>query len=81
MDYRHKRYFPAKRHQPLLLTGTASLWTSDRAEHIYGLPEVKAHKIGTLTLSPDGLTLPGKENSTTIPSNTITAISAGDQRV
>ena len=60
---------------------TASLWTSDKAEHIYGLPEVNAHTMGTLTLSADDLTFTEKGDSTAIPRNTITAVSAGDQRV
>jgi hypothetical protein len=60
---------------------TASSWTSDKAEHIYGLPEVRAHRVGTLTLSADDLTFKGKGSSASIPRNTITAVSAGDQRV
>lgn len=60
---------------------TASSWTSDKAEHIYGLPEVKAHRKGTLTLSADNLTFTGKGGSVTIPRSTILAVSAGDQRV
>jgi hypothetical protein len=60
---------------------TGSAWTSDKAEYIYGLPEVKPHRMGTLTLSADDLTFTGKEGSTSIPRSTITAVSAGDQRV
>jgi hypothetical protein len=60
---------------------TGSTWTSDKAEHIYGLPEIKAHKTGNLTLSATDLTFTAKGSTATIPRSTITAVSAGDQRV
>lgn len=72
---------PADAAPSVLASGARSSWTSDKAEHIYGLPEVKAQRMGTLTLSADNLTFTGKGGSATIPRNTITAVSAGDQRV
>lgn len=56
-------------------------WTAAQAEHIYGLPEVKPHKKGTLTLSSEGLTFTGKFGRTAIPRSSITAVSAGNQRM
>jgi hypothetical protein len=56
-------------------------WSAPQAEHIYGLPEVKPHKKGILTLGAEGLTFTGKFGTTSIPRNSITAVSAGNQRV
>jgi len=56
-------------------------WTAANVEHIYGLPEIKQHKRGSLTLSADNLTFTGKSGSTAIPRSSITAVSAGNERV
>src|SRR5579871_6062952 len=60
---------------------TENLWTEAKAEHIYGLPDIKAHKKGTLTLSGDELTFTRKAGKVAIPRSSITAVSAGNQRV
>jgi hypothetical protein len=56
-------------------------WTATKAEHIYGLPDIKPHKQGTLTLSADALTFTGKAGSTAIQRSAVTAVSAGNERV
>ncbi|NYF80227.1 DUF4410 domain-containing protein [Granulicella arctica] len=58
-----------------------AVWQSTKAEHVYGLPDIKHNKKGTLVLSPDSLTFTGKSGSTSIPRTSITAVSAGNQRV
>lgn len=58
-----------------------SKWSAANAEHIYGLPEIKAHKKGMLALTADDLTFTGKVGTTSIARNKITAVSAGNQRV
>jgi hypothetical protein len=57
------------------------LWTAPQAEHIDGFPDIKPHKKGTLTLNADDLTFTGKSGPTAIPRNSITAVSAGNERV
>ncbi|HTF61718.1 MAG TPA: hypothetical protein VK638_03300 [Edaphobacter sp.] len=59
----------------------AAVWQSTRAEHIYGFPDMKAHKKGTLTLSSDTLAFSQKSGNTFIPRSSVTAVSAGNQRV
>lgn len=58
-----------------------ALWTAANVEHIYGLPDAKPHKKGTLTLTADQLTFTGKAGSSAIPRSWITAASSGYQRV
>jgi len=59
----------------------ASLWQSTAATHVYGFPDIKPNKAGTLVLSADALTFTGKAGSTSIPRNSVTAVSAGNQRM
>ena len=61
--------------------GAAVVWQSTKAEHVYGLPDVKHNRKGTLTLSADSLTFAGKSANTSIPRSSVTAVSAGNQRV
>ncbi len=63
------------------LPPSAALWTSAHAEHVYGFPDMKPHKKGTLTLTPDALTFSGKSGNTSIPRTAVTAVSSGNQRV
>jgi hypothetical protein len=63
------------------LTTANPAWTSNKAEHVFGFPEVKPNKKGTLTLSEDALTFSGKSGTTSIPRSSVTAVSAGNQRV
>jgi hypothetical protein len=58
-----------------------AVWRSTSAEHVYGFPEIKPNKKGTLTLSTDVLTFSGKPGNTSIPRSSVTAVSAGNQRV
>jgi hypothetical protein len=60
---------------------TAAVWKSTSAEHVYGFPDIKPHKKGTLTLSADALTFSGKSGNTSIQRSSVTAVSAGNQRV
>jgi hypothetical protein len=60
---------------------TASVWSSTKAEHVDGFPDIKPNKKGTLTLSADSLTFSGKSGRTSIERSSITAVSAGNQRV
>jgi hypothetical protein len=59
----------------------ASLWQSTSATHVYGFPDMKPNKAGTLVLSADALTFTGKAGSTSIPRSSVTAVSAGNQRM
>lgn len=56
-------------------------WTSRGVQHVYGLPEAKPKDKGILTLSPTDLSFTGKTSTAMIPRRSITAVSAGDQRV
>lgn len=56
-------------------------WQATSAQHAYGFPEVKPNKKGTLTLDAAGLTFTGKATNTTLPRASITAVSAGNDRV
>jgi hypothetical protein len=60
---------------------TLAVWKSTSAEHVYGFPDMKPHKKGALTLSADALTFSGKSGNTSIPRSSLTAVSAGNQRV
>ena len=56
-------------------------WKSTDARHAYGLPDSKPNKSGTLTLDATSLTFTSKASNTTIPRGSITAVSAGNDRV
>ena len=57
------------------------VWQSAKAEHVYGFSEIKAHTKGTLTLSADALTFSKKSGNASIPRSSLTAVSAGNERV
>ena len=59
----------------------AAVWTSSKAEHTYGFPDLKPNKKGTLTLTADALTFSGKSGTSSIPRSSVTAVSAGNQRI
>jgi hypothetical protein len=59
----------------------ASTWSTTSAEHVYGLPDVKAGKKGTLTLDPDSLTFTSKSSKAVILRDQILAVSDGSDRV
>jgi len=59
----------------------AIVWRSTSAQHVYGFPDVKPNNKGALTLSADALTFSGKSGNTSIPRSSLTAVSAGNQRV
>jgi hypothetical protein len=56
-------------------------WTAPAAEHVYGFPEIKPGKDGTLTLSADALTFTSKSSNSSIPRDKILAVSNGSDRV
>ncbi|MBB5057047.1 hypothetical protein HDF16_001732 [Granulicella aggregans] len=56
-------------------------WTSAHVQHVYGFPDAKPNKKGTLTLGADTLTFSSKSGTTSIPRSLLTAASAGNQRV
>ena len=60
---------------------STTLWQSTKAEHVYGFREIKRNKKGTLTLSTDALTFSGKASVASVPRSSVTAVSAGNQRV
>jgi hypothetical protein len=60
---------------------TAAVWQSTRVEHVYGLPDIRHNKKGTLTLSADALTFTGKSGNASILRSAVTAVSAGNQRI
>lgn len=59
----------------------SAVWQSTKAEHVYGFPEIKHNKTGTLTLSADALTFSGNSGNASVPRGSVTAVSAGNQRV
>lgn len=59
----------------------AAVWTSARAQHVYGFPGADHNRKGTLSLSADALVFTGKSGSSSIPRSAVTALSAGNQRV
>lgn len=63
------------------VSATAAVWKSTQAEHVYGLPDMRPNKKGTLTLSADALTFSGKSGNISIQRSSVTAVSAGNQRV
>ena len=60
---------------------STAVWQSTKAEHVYGFPDIKHNKTGTLVLSADALTFTTKSGNTSIPRASLTAVSAGNQRV
>jgi len=56
-------------------------WTSPKVEHAYGLPEIKAHQKGTLTINSGGLTFTGKSGSYNVPRSALVAVSSDNERV
>jgi hypothetical protein len=58
-----------------------STWKSTKAEHVYGFPDIKPNKKGTLTLDADALTFSSKSGNTSIRRSSLTSASAGNQRV
>ena len=56
-------------------------WSSSQAQHVYGFPDLKPHKKGSLTLSADELVFSGKSGTSAIRRSAIRSVSAGNQRV
>src|SRR5258708_20903027 len=77
--------FPAPSHAVGTQRGGAQAnsagWSSTRAEHVYGLPGAEAKENGTLRITGTDLVFAGKTSSSTIPLQSIAAISAGNERV
>ena len=68
--------------QPIAIaTRPTPVWNTDKAEHIYGFPDIKPNRKGTLALTPDTLTFTAKSGNTSIPRASVTAVSAGNERV
>jgi hypothetical protein len=59
----------------------ATIWQSTKAEHVYGFPELKPHKSGTLTFSSESVTFSGKAGTASIDRKDVTAVSSGNQKV
>ena len=59
----------------------AIVWKSTGAEHVYGFPDITPNKKGTLMLSADALMFSGKLGNRSIQRSSVTAVSAGNQRV
>lgn len=60
---------------------TQTTWTTSGAEHVYGFPDAKSGKKGTLVLSADALTFTNRTSNSSIPRSTILAVSNGSDRV
>ena len=60
---------------------TQLTWSTSGAEHVYGFPDTKSGKKGTLVLSADTLTFTDKASNSSIPRSTILAVSNGSDRV
>ena len=57
------------------------VWQSKKAEHVYGFPELKKHKTGTLTIDPHAITFTGKSGTSSIERKDVKSVSSGNQRV
>ena len=60
---------------------TAPVWQSTQAEHIYGFPEIKHNRKGTLTLNANALTFTSKSGNASVLRSSVTAVSVGNQQV
>ena len=56
-------------------------WSSTRAVHVLGMPDVKARENGILTITPAHLTFTAKSASSTIDLPSIVSVSAGNESV
>ena len=56
-------------------------WSSTRAVHVLGMPDVKARENGILTITPAHLTFTTKSASSTIDLPSIVSVSAGNESV
>ncbi len=56
-------------------------WSATDAEHVYGFPDSKSGKKGTLKLDADALTFTSKSSNSSIPRDRMTAVSSGSDRV
>jgi len=56
-------------------------WSSTKAIHVLGMPDVKAKAKGTLTITPHQVTFTGKSAKSTLDLPSIVAVSAGHERV
>jgi hypothetical protein len=61
-------------------TSTA-VWTSSRAQHVYGLPDTKSGDRGTLLLDAEGLSFAGKSADFSVEWHSIIALSASNEQV
>lgn len=66
---------------PAVAPATGVEWKSTEARHVYGLPDSKPNKKGTLTLDATALTFTGESSNASIPRTSITAVSAGNDRI
>lgn len=57
------------------------LWQSAKAEHVYGLPDIRHNTKGTLVLANGAFTFTSKAGNSSIPWSSVTAVSAGNERV
>jgi hypothetical protein len=57
------------------------VWQTAKAEHVFGFPEIKHNQKGTLVLGKDALTFMSAHGEASIPRLSLTAVSAGNQRV
>lgn len=64
-----------------MAASAARVWSSTKAEHVDGFPDIKRNKRGTLALSADALTFSAKSGRPSIERSSITAVSAGSQSV
>ena len=61
-------------------TSTA-VWTSSRAQHVYGLPDTKSGDRGTLRLDAEGLSFGGKSADFFVQWHSIIDLSEGNEQV
>ncbi|WP_263373795.1 hypothetical protein [Granulicella aggregans] len=74
-------HLPAEDRETAAQTLPPASWTSTHVQHVYGFPDAKPNKKGALTLNADTLTFSAKSGTTSIPRSSLTAASAGNQRV
>jgi hypothetical protein len=72
---------PSSPSQDTPIPALAGTWQCSGAQHVYGFPGSKPHAKGTLSLTTDSLTFTSNSGNVSIPRISITAVSAGHQRV
>lgn len=72
---------PAAEFTPTSTGISIASWTTQKAQHAYGLPELKPKTKGSLTVDNTGITFTSKSGQYAIPWAEVAAVSSGNERV